>query len=142
MLVYFHKVFVLEGENTQEYSKYVFGKIINKRCKIYAFRSASGLCDESEVNSLIELKTADKLANSPGWGKDFSGWQRVVPYDELPGIAESLGWEVRDLPAGKVTIEYIKDWPMEKILKTLTGEQFAKFLRENNLSVAEALKTK
>lgn len=142
MLVYFKKVFVLEGENTQEYSKHIWGKTTNKRRKIYAFRSASGICDESEVDRLIDLKTADRLANSSGWGKDFSGWQRVVPYDELHSIAESLDWDVHDLPTDKVTIEYIKDWPMDRILKTLNGEQFVKFLTENNIGVAEALQTK
>ena len=142
MLVYFYKRFIVEGENTQEYSKYIWGKTINQRRKIYAFRSVKGICDESELDRLIDLKTADRLANSPGWGKDFSGWQRVVPYDELPVIAESLDWDVRDLPTGDITIEYVKDWPMDKILKTLTGEQFVKFLKENNISIVEALKTK
>lgn len=141
MLVYFYKCFVLEGENTQEYSKYIWGKTINQRRKIYAFRSVSGICDESEVEYFVDLKTADRLANSPGWGKDFSGWQRVVPYDELPGIAKSLDWEVHNLlPPYDVTVEYVKDWPMDKILKTLTGEQFIKFLKENNVSISEALK--
>lgn len=130
MLVYFYKSFVLEGENTQEYSRHIWGKTVNQRRKIYAFRSARGICDESEVESSIEAKIQDCLENSPGWGKDFSGWQRVVPYDELPSIAESLDWDVHDLPTDKVTIEYIKDWPMDKILKTLNGKQFITFLVE------------
>ena len=140
MLVYFYKSFVLEGENTQEYSKHIWGKTINQRRKIYAFRSARGICDESEVGSNIETKIQDCLENSSGWGKDFSGWQRVVPYDELPSIAENLDWEVHTLPTDTVTIEYIKDWRMEQILHNLTGEQFIQFCKENGLGLFNAIK--
>jgi len=84
------------------------------------------------VEKEVERLTAKEL-KSRGWGEDFSGWQRVVPYEELLKIAEERGWKDRDFATGKIRTEPVNKWKMEKILKELTGEQFAQYSRENNV---------
>lgn len=129
MLVYFHKGFTMEGETTCSERKYPWSKEERVRQKIYLHTGIDGICDESEVDAEIERLTAEEFKSS-GWGHDFSGWQRIVPYEELLTIAERREWIKQRLSTGKVTIEYIKDWKMSKILEKLTGEQFAQFCRE------------
>lgn len=129
MLVWFHKGIILEGENTVTdlTKKSFWGKKVEKRQKIYCTTGVSGICDESEVEKEIERLTTWQLGSS-GWGKDFSGWQRVVPYEEYEKIIEEKGWSKNCLPKKDPKIEYIYNWKMEKILKELTGLQFAQFL--------------
>ena len=80
MLVSFHKGFMMEGEATFKESFGWFRKA-KVRHKIYSYTGISGICDESELDAEVERLTNKQLASS-GWGEDFSGWQRVVPYDE------------------------------------------------------------
>ena len=74
-----------------------------------------------------------------GYGEGFSGWERVVPFEELPALYSRLGWarEDRRFPAG-VKIEDISTWPMEKVLKKLTGKQFAQFCKDTGIAWKES----
>lgn len=132
MLVRFHKGFTMEGVSTVDTYKHWWSRPKKVRQTIYLHTGVRGICDESEVEKEVERLTAVEL-KSRGWGEDFSGWQRVVPYNELLEIAEEKGWKDRDFPAGKITTEPVNKWKMEKILKELTGEQFAQFSRENDV---------
>ena len=132
MLVRFHKGFTMEGVSTVDTYKYWWSRPKKVRQTIYLHTGVRGICDESEVEKEVERLTAVEL-KSRGWGEDFSGWQRVVPYNELLEIAEEKGWKDRDFATGKITTEPVNKWKMEKILKELTGEQFAQFSRENDV---------
>lgn len=132
MLVRFHKGFTMEGESTVDTYKHWWSRAKKVRQKIYLHTGVEGICDEADVEKEIERLTAEELKSS-GWGEYFSGWQRVVPYDELLEIAEEKGWKDRDFATGKITTEPVNQWKMKKILKELTGEQFAQFCRENNV---------
>jgi len=137
MLVEFRKGFLLEGESTYTHKKFPWSKPVSERRNIYLFSSASGFCDESEVDQEIARLTAKALKEHSGWGEDFSGWQRVVPYDESVEIAKAKGWDVSHLPTGRIFIEYVHTWKMNKILERLTGEQFAQFCKDHNISVKD-----
>ena len=131
MLVSFYKGFMLEGETTlPRKKKHPWSKPELYRTKIHTLTGVSGICDESEVESEIERLTKERIMKGSGWGKDFSGWQRVVPYEEYLEIKEKKNWDNRYLPTYNVNIEYIHTWKMEKILKELDGTQFAQFCRD------------
>ena len=132
MLVRFHKGFTLEGEANVATYKHWWSRPKKVRQTIYLHTGVRGICDESEVEKEVERLTAVEL-KSRGRGEDFFGWQRVVPYNELLEIAEEKGWKDRDFATGKITTEPVNKWKMEKILKELTGEQFAQYSRENNV---------
>lgn len=132
MLVRFHKGFTMEGETSYS-TKKPFHKEVEERSKIYLHTGVRGICDETEVEKEVERLVAEELATSRGWGKNFSGWQRVVPYDELLKIAEERGWKDKDFSTGKITTEPVNQWKMKKTLEELTGEQFAQFCRENDV---------
>jgi GTPase Era involved in 16S rRNA processing len=78
-----------------------------------------------------------KMKTTPGWGIDFEGWTEICkdrktlakkyPYEE----EYWLDCMTSEEPA---SIEYISEYPMEKVLKVLNGQQFAQFCKENNLS--------
>ena len=132
MLVKFYKGFTMEGVSTVDTYKHWLLRPKKVRQTIYLHTGVRGICDEADVEKEIERLTAEEL-KSKGWGEDFSGWQRVVPYEELLKIAEERGWEDKDFATGKVRTEPVNKWKMEKILKELTGEQFAQFSRENDV---------
>lgn len=136
MLVEFHKGFIMEGENTYTKRKHFWGKPESKRQKIYLCTGVKGICDESEVDQEIERLTQEELKED-GWGTDFSGWQRVVPLEERTELAKKLKWDLEELPTYQVKTELINSWTMEKILKTLTGEQFVQFCKSNEISFKE-----
>jgi hypothetical protein len=122
----------MEGENTITERKHFWSKLESRRHKIYCTTGISGICDITELDDMIERLTAEQLKSS-GWGKEFSGWQRVLTKEECLKIAEELKWDDRCIPTYNVKVEYIKDWPMEKILQRLTGEQFVQFCKENEV---------
>lgn len=132
MLVCFSKGFTMEGETGFKERKHFWNKAEEVRHKIYCNIFVSGICDESELDTEIERKTQEQLKTS-GWGINFAGWQRVVPYEEMLEIYKEKGWDIEGLPLGKVRTEYVNQWKMDKILKALTGEQFAQLCSEIDL---------
>lgn len=132
MLICFSKGFTMEGETGFKERKHFWNKAEEVRHKIYCNTFVSGICDESELDTEIERKTQEQLKTS-GWGINFTGWHRVVPYEEMFEIYKEKGWDIDGLHDGKVRTEYVNQWKMDKILKTLTGEQFAQLCREIDL---------
>ena len=132
MLIYFSKGFTMEGETGFKERKHFWNKVEEVRHKIYCNTSVSGICDKNELDTEIERKTKEKLKTS-GWGINFAGWHRVVPYEEMLEIYTQKGWNIEYLPLGNVQTEYVYQWKMEKILKNLTGEQFAQLCKEIDL---------
>jgi hypothetical protein len=132
MLICFSKSFTMEGETIFKERKHFWNKAEKVKHKIYCNTFVSGICDESELDAEIERKTQEQLKTS-GWGINFAGWHRVVPYEEMLEIYKEKGWDIDGLHDGKVRTEYVNQWKMDKILKTLNGEQFAKLCREINL---------
>ena len=136
MLICFSKAFTMEGETSFKERKHFWNKAEEVRHKIYCNAFVSGICDESELDAEIERKTQEELKTS-GWGINFSGWQRVVPYEEALEIYKEKGWDTEALPLGKVRTEYVNQWKMDKILKTLNGEQFSKLCKEIDLETCK-----
>ena len=132
MLIYFSKGLIMEGENSIFQRKHFWNKHQEVRQKIYCETWISGICDESELDAEVERLTAEKLKSS-GWGSKFSGWQRVVPYEESVKIYEEHRWDTEEVPKSDVRVDYIQNWKMEKILHVLTGKQFIQLCRENNV---------
>lgn len=123
----------MEGEATFSEKKHFWSKPVDNVHKIHLYSGVEGICDESEVEQEIERLTTEEL-KSPGWGKNFSGWQRVVPYEEVLEIAKEKGWDTDDIPKGEVNITYIDTWKMDTILKRLTGRQFARFCKDHAIA--------
>ena len=133
MLVQFHKGFIMEGENTIKVKKHFWSKPEEKRHKIYCTTGVHGICDDTELEAEIERQTKDRLASS-GWGKDFSGWQRVLSYEESVEIGKRDGWYKdytdRYLPTTEVTIKTLDNWTVEEAAKKLIGKQFAQYCKD------------
>ena len=133
MLVSYHKGFIMEGENTYNEKKHFWSKPVEKRHKIYCTTGVHGICDESELEDKIKEGIVKCLASS-GWGKDFSGWQRVLSYEESLELAERDNWYKgyysRQLPTTEITLKYLNDWTVEKAAKELNGRQFAQYCRD------------
>ena len=133
MLVSFHKGFIMEGENTIAEKKHFWSKPVEKRHKIYLTTGIHGICDDSELEEKLEEEIKKSLAGS-GWGKDFSGWQRVLSYEESLEIAERDNWDKdyieKHVPACKLTIKTLDNWTVEKAAKELNGRQFAQYCRD------------
>ena len=133
MLVSYHKGFIMEGENTIKVKKHFWSKPVEKRHKIYCTTGVHGYCDESELEATIEEEIKKSLAGS-GWGKDFSGWQRVLTYEESIDISERDGWSKgytdRYIPTTKVTTKTLDSWTVERAAKELNGRQFAQYCRD------------
>ena len=137
MLIHFTKCFVMEGEATLKKRRHLWNKPIEKRTKIYCVSFVCGLCASEELDIAIEKAIAEHLNTSDGWGINFSGWQRVVPYEEALEIYKEHGWDIEDLPSGNVRIEYVNQWKMNKILNTLNGEQFLQLCREGDFELSK-----
>lgn len=133
MLVSFHKGFMMEGEATFKESLGWFRKE-KVRHKIYSYTGISGVCDESELDAEVERLTNKQLASS-GWGEDFSGWQRVVPYDESVLIARHKFWDTKDLPKCQLKVTKLDTWTVAEAAKKLTGEQFAQYCRDYGIYI-------
>lgn len=133
MLVSFHKGFMMEGEATFKESLGWFRKG-KARHKIYSYTGISGICDESELDAEVERLTNKQLASS-GWGEDFSGWQRVVPYDESVLIARRKFWDTEGLPKCQLRVTKLDTWTVAEAAKKLTGEQFAQYCRDYGIYI-------
>ena len=137
MLVSFHKGFIMEGENTYKERKDLLSKPVEKRHKIYCTTGVSGICDDSELEATLEEEIKKRLASS-GWGKDFSGWQRVLTYEESLEVSERKGWDktptARYIPTTKVAIENLDNWTVSKAAKELNGKQFAQYCRDYGIT--------
>lgn len=136
MLVSFHKGFIMEGESTFEEKPYFWSKPVVKRQKIYCTTGIDGICDDTELEAEVERLTKERLASS-GWGHDFSGWQRVLSYDESVEISKRNNWSDKyveyHLPTTKVTIKTLEDWTVEKAARELKGRQFAQYCRDYDI---------
>ena len=132
MLVKFHKGFIMEGI-TDKVEKKMFGRTeIERNVKIYVSTGVSGICDESEVEEKVAEAVANEM-NSDGWGENFQGWKRLISAEEAKAIYDH---EYTHL--NKITTEPINSWKMDRIIKELTGAQFAQFCKENGIG-AECL---
>ena len=134
MLVQFHKGLILEGESTVKVYKHFWSRGEEVRQNIYVRTGVSGFCDESEVYKEAERLVKEEALTSKGWGKAFSGWQRVVPYAEQVELAKKLDWSL--VPTGdSVTITRLDDWTVEEAAKKLNGKQFAQYCRDYGIAV-------
>ena len=140
MLVSFHKGFIMEGENTVTKKKYFWSKPVETRQKIYLTTGVHGICNESELEIEVERQTKKCLAQS-GWGKDFSGWQKVLTYEECLEVAARDDWGQdyieKHVPACKLTIKTLDNWTVEKAAKELNGKQFAQYCRDCGITIKE-----
>ena len=138
MLVSYHKGFIMEGETTLVKKKHFWSKPEQERRKIYITTGVHGYCDESELDDKIEEGIKECLASS-GWGKDFSGWQRVLSYDESVEISKRNNWSNKyveyHLPTTKVTTKTLDDWTVEKAAKELNGKQFAQYCKNYGITI-------
>lgn len=138
MLVQFHKGFIMEGENTITVKKHFWSKPESRRHKIYCSTGISGICDDSELDAEIERLTAEQLKSS-GWGKEFSGWQRVVPYEECLEISKRDNWDRDYIPDGKLTTKTLDTWTVEKAAKELVGKQFAQYCKDYQFGTKDSI---
>ena len=133
MLVSYYKGFIMEGENTITEKKHFWSKPVEKRHKIYCTTGVHGICDDSELEEKLEEEIEKCLAGN-GWGKDFSGWQRILTYEESLELAERDNWyrgySHRELPTTKVTTNTLDNWTVERAAKELNGKQFAQYCRD------------
>lgn len=140
MLVEFRKGFIMEGENTYNEKKHFWSKPVEKRHKIYCTTGVHGICDESELEATIEEEIKKSLAGS-GWGKDFSGWQRVLTYEESVEVSKREGWDKmytnHYLPECKLTTKTLDKWTVDKAAKELNGKQFAQYCRDYGIVIKE-----
>lgn len=134
MLVSFHKGFMMEGETTLDWRPHIFCKKEKIRDKIYLYTGISGVCDEAELEAEVDRLTKKQLSSS-GWGEDFSGWQRVVPYMESVFIAKRKMWDTSDLPKCELTVTSLDNWTVAEAAKKLTGEQFAQYCRDYGIYI-------
>lgn len=123
----------MEGENTIKIKKHFWSKPVEKQHKIYCTTGVHGICDESELEEKIKEEIDKRLAGD-GWGKDFSGWQRVLTYEESLEVSEREGWGKmytdHYIPTAEVTIKTLENWTVEKAAKELNGKQFAQYCRD------------
>jgi hypothetical protein len=94
-----------------------------------------GFCDESEVETELERAVKEEALTSSGWGKDFSGWQRVVPYADQLELAKELDWDSEDLIPDRYSVTRLDDWTVEEAAKKLNGKQFAQYCRDYGIAV-------
>jgi hypothetical protein len=140
MLVSYHKGFIMEGENTITKKKHFWSKPESYRQKIYCTTGVFGICDDSELEAVVEEQVKDML-NSSGWGKEFSGWQKVLTYEESVEISERENWGKGyvdfHLPTCKLTTKTLDDWTVAKAAKELNGKQFAQYCRDYGIVLKE-----
>lgn len=130
----------MEGENTYAKRKHFWCKPENTRHKIYCFTGVGGICDDAELEEKLE-EGINKCLASSGWGQEFSGWQRVLSYEESLEISEREGWDKmytdHYLPTTEVTIKTLDNWTVEKAAKELNGKQFAQYCRDYGIVIKE-----
>lgn len=131
MLVRFWKSLVLEGTTTVE--KGIIRKRLVKE-KTYVSRGINLICDESEVEEKLAQAIEELKANTRHWGINFEGWEickdREILKKKYP--FEDDRW-LDKVTSDAPVIEYISEYPMEKVIKILNGAQFAQFCKENHL---------
>lgn len=133
MLVSYHKGFIMEGEASFKERKHFWSKPEFVRRKIYSTTGVYGICDDSELDAVVEDKIQRRLKSS-GWGTDFSGWQKVLTYEESVEVAERNNWS-KDyvdfhLPSCELTTRTLEDWTVKKAASELNGKQFAQYCRD------------
>lgn len=140
MLVSYHKGFIMEGENTITKKKHFWSKPESIRHKIYCTTGVHGICDDSELEEKIK-EGIDKCLAGSGWGKDFSGWQRVLTYEENLEVSEREDWGKmytdHYIPTTEVTIKTLDNWTVEKAAKELNGKQFAQYCRDYGITIPD-----
>ena len=140
MLVEFHKGFVMEGENTATKRKYLWSKPESVRRKIYCTTGIYGICDDSELAAEVERQIKAMLA-SDGWGKEFSGWQRILSYEESLELAEHENWgkfySSYSPPKCELITKTLDKWTVERAAKELNGKQFAQYCRDYGIAIKE-----
>lgn len=134
MLVRVWKGLVLKGYTTME-KGFIRKKAVRE--DIYLSCGISGLiCDESEVEEKLAEAIKQKMSETKGWGNNFEGWTEICTDCEV--LKKRYPFEdeywLECVTSDEPTVEYISEYPMEKILKILNGQQFAQFCKENNLS--------
>lgn len=134
MLVRVWKGLVLKGYTTTE-KGFIRKRMVRE--DIYLSCGISGLiCDESEVEEKLAEAIEKKMKETRGWGNSFEGWTEICTDREI--LKKKYPYEdeywLDSVTSEKPVIEYISEYPMEKILKILNGQQFAQFCKENNLS--------
>lgn len=138
MLVSFHKGFIMEGENTVTNKKHFWSKPESVRQKIYTTTGVYGICDDSELDEKLK-EGIDKCLASSGWGKEFSGWQKVLTYEESLEVSEREGWGTmytdHYIPTTEVTTKSLDNWTVEKAAKELNGKQFAQYCRDYGIVI-------
>lgn len=131
MLVRVWKSLVLEGTTTVE--KGIIRKRLVKE-KMYVSRGINLICDESEVEEKLAQAIEGLKANTKSWGINFEGWEickdREILEKKYP--FEDDRW-LDKVTSDAPVIEYISEYPMEKVIKILNGAQFAQFCKENHL---------
>lgn len=131
MLVKYHKGFIMQGESDLEGKDHFFSKKRIERRPIYLSTGVHGICDENEVEEKISEAIAEEM-KSKGWGGNFSGWNRLLTVEEAEKAYPDSDLDFSKL--NTITTEYVNSWKMERILKELTGEQFAQFCKENGIA--------
>jgi hypothetical protein len=140
MLVSFHKGFIMEGEASFKERKHFWSKPELVRRKIYSTTGVYGICDDSELDTVVEDKIQRRLKSS-GWGTDFSGWQKVLTYEESVEVAERNNWS-KDyvdfhLPSCELTTRTLEDWTVKKAASELNGKQFAQYCKDYGIVLTE-----
>ena len=134
MLVRVWKGFVLKGYTNKE--KGVFKKKLVREDIYVSTGITPIICDESEVKERLAEAIEKKMKTTPGWGIGFEGWTEICKDKDT--LTKKYPFEdeywLECVTSDEPTIEYISEYPMEKILKILNGQQFAQFCKENNLS--------
>lgn len=123
----------MEGEASFKERKHFWSKPELVRRKIYSTTGVYGICDDSELDAVVEDKIQRRLKSS-GWGTDFSGWQKVLTYEESVEVAECNNWS-KDyvdfhLPSCELTTRTLEDWTVKKAASELNGKQFAQYCRD------------
>ena len=137
MLVYFHRGFIMEGEATFKERKHFWSKPEKVRRKIHCKTGIYGICDDSELEQAVEKHTQEQLKSS-GWGEDFSGWQRLLTYEEGVDLAKREKWETDfTIPKNEVTTKTLDNWTVSKAAKELNGKQFAQYCRDYGITINE-----
>lgn len=133
-LVCARQEFVVDGYKEVKRKKPFGKKIEYVKEPIRYLTGVEVICDELEVNNIIEEKIKEKLEEEKGRNDNFNG---EVSYRKYAEPAELYG--CHDRIEFKLQIEYIRDWKMQKILQELDANQFAILCKELGISGAKAV---
>ncbi len=122
--------FVMEGYTEVKERSHWWSKPKYVRKLINCITWETCICDDSEAEFILEQKIKEKIKNTNGWGRNFEGW---TSYRKFLKPGESYDWP--DGGECKMRIDYIRDWKMEKIIKVLDANQFAKLCKELQSSI-------